>query len=316
MTDPESTRQLARDVLRDEAMDQALTWLIELDTADAAQQARFHAWLAESPAHREAFERAHAVWHSPEVTQVARSVDRPARRLRRSRWLSMASAALLVLGVVGLSDAPMRLRADHMTQVGERQRLELADGAKVLLGTHSALANEDDPQRRITRLLQGEAFFEVPPGKGLPLQVEAGPLRMNGSSTAFAVRYLDGVAQVQVQRGAVDVQAISSATRVSLNAGESLRIGPDGETHSGRMDADKDLAWVSGRLVFENCPLSEVLAELRRYYPGWIVNTNTRLDQVAVTGNYRLDDPLGIVRSLAQITSARLHELPALVILN
>jgi len=69
-------------------------------------------------------------------------------------------------------------------------------------------------------------------------------------------------------------------------------------------------------LIFENRPMSEVLAELRRYYPGWIVNTNDQLASVAVTGNYRLDQPLDVVRSLAHITSAKLSEYPALVILN
>ncbi|MNP18961.1 hypothetical protein D3C76_1114670 [compost metagenome] len=68
--------------------------------------------------------------------------------------------------------------------------------------------------------------------------------------------------------------------------------------------------------MFENCPLSQVLAELRRYYPGWIINGNEQLANVAVTGNYRLDQPLETLRALAHITSAQLHEYPALVILN
>jgi len=59
-----------------------------------------------------------------------------------------------------------------------------------------------------------------------------------------------------------------------------------------------------------------VLDEVRRYYPGWIVNTNEQLANVAVTGNYRLDQPLDIVRSLAHITSSRISEYPSLVILN
>ncbi len=50
--------------------------------------------------------------------------------------------------------------------------------------------------------------------------------------------------------------------------------------------------------------------------PGWIINNNEHLAQVAVTGNYRLDKPLDVVRALAQITSAKVSEYPALVILN
>ncbi|EPM92798.1 regulatory protein, partial [Pseudomonas syringae pv. actinidiae ICMP 19070] len=67
-------------------------------------------------------------------------------------------------------------------------------------------------------------------------------------------------------------------------AGDSVRVGPGGFGHRERLDPARDLAWVQGRLVFDNCPLSEVLAELRRYYPGWIISTNAQLDRVAVTG--------------------------------
>jgi len=68
--------------------------------------------------------------------------------------------------------------------------------------------------------------------------------------------------------------------------------------------------------VFDDRPLGEVLAELRRYYPGWIINASGPLDSMRVTGNYRLNDPVSVMRSLAQVTSANLHEYPALLILN
>jgi Fe2+-dicitrate sensor, membrane component len=147
--------------------------------------------------------------------------------------------------------------------------------------------------------------------------VEAGPVQVTVRGTAFAVRYLGNEAEVSVQRGEVDLRTRLDDARVSLGAGDSIRVGPQGfgeRQHGG--EADSQLAWVKGRMVFENCPLSQVLAELRRYYPGWIVNTNERLDNVSVTGNWRLDDPLGVARSLAQITSAELHEYPKLLILN
>lgn len=97
--------------------------------------------------------------------------------------------------------------------VGERQRLQLEDGAKVLLNTNSAFASERQDGRQVARLLQGEAYFQVPEGAQLPLEVEAGPLRAQVRDTDFAVRYLDGEAQVRVQRGDVDLQG--SATSAS-----------------------------------------------------------------------------------------------------
>mgnify|MGYP000517630132 CR=1 FL=1 len=220
------------------------------------------------------------------------------------------------LSVGSYSNVPLRLQADHLTVVGERQRLQLDDGSKVLLNTNSAFSSSLKGQQRIARLYQGEAFFDIAPTHGLPLEIDAGPVRASVRDTAFAVRYLNGEAQVQVQRGDVDLSNTFDDARVRLSAGESIRIGPNGFDRPAKLDAATELAWVQGRLVFENCPLSQVLAELRRYYPGWIINNNERLANVAVTGNYRLDQPLDAVRSLAHITSAKLQEFPALVILN
>ncbi|MGN2414213.1 FecR family protein [Pseudomonas syringae] len=316
----ERPQAIAQDVLSDRAMDQALTWLIELEDADAERLACFQEWLNADPEHARAFDKARAIWQSQPVQLAAEDIAQPRKRSAwrgiRPHWKPLATAAVLLLGLFSFSNLPLRLQADHLTVVGERQRLELADGSRVLLNTDSAFSSRIDEQQRSARLLQGEAFFEVPSRPGLPLEIDAGPVRMSANSTEFSVRYLDGVAQVDVQRGAVDVRALRGDSSLSLAAGERIRVGPGGFGHREKLDPARDLAWVQGRLIFDNSPLGEVLAELRRYYPGWIINTNAQLDRVAVTGNYRLDNPLDVVRSLAQITSASVHEMPALVILN
>lgn len=303
------------------AMDQALDWLIVMERPSAQQSEQFRQWLAASPLHAEAYAKAQAVWNGPQVVECAQTLAaRPPKvsvlaRLR-PHWKPLATAAVLVLGLFSFSNLPMRLQADHLTVVGERQRVQLQDGSKVLLNTNSAFSSTINDHQRVARLYQGEAFFEVPAHLGQPLEIDAGPVKASVHDTAFAVRYLDGVAQVRVQRGDVDLRATRDDARIRLSAGESIRIGPNGFDRPAKLDAATDLAWVQGRLVFENCPLSQVLAELRRYYPGFIINTNEQLADVTVTGNYRLDQPLDVVRSLAHITSARLQEFPALVILN
>ncbi|PWE41035.1 glycerol-3-phosphate ABC transporter substrate-binding protein [Pseudomonas prosekii] len=303
------------------AMDQALDWLIVMGSPSEEQSRQFQEWLAADPLHAEAFAKAQAIWDGPQVVQSAQNLAaQPAKvsvlaRLR-PHWKPLATAAVLILGLFSFSNLPMRLQADHLTVVGERQRLQLEDGSKVLLNTNSAFSSTINDQQRVARLYQGEAFFEVPANRDQALEIDAGPVKASVRDTDFAVRYLDGVAQVRVQRGDVDLRATRDDARVRLSAGESIRIGPNGFDRPAKLDAATDLAWVDGRLVFENCPLSQVLAELRRYYPGWIINNNEQLADVAVTGNYRLDQPLDVVRSLAHITSARLQEFPALVILN
>nr|WP_275300503.1 FecR domain-containing protein [Pseudomonas sp. AF32] len=301
-------------------MEQALDWLILLENPSQEQTRQFQDWLAADPRHGEAFVRAQTIWDGPQVLESARQLQaRPkvtALSRLRSHWKPLATAAVLFLGLFNFSDLPLRFQADHLTVVGERQRLQLEDGSKVLLNTDSAFSSTFNGQRHMARLYKGEAFFEVPGNHNRPLEIEAGPVIASVSDTAFAMRYLDGVTQVQVQRGDVELRANRNDTHVRLSAGESIRIGPNGFDRPARLDAGTDLAWVQGRLVFENRPLEQVLAELQRYYPGWIINRNEQLAHITVTGNYRLDQPLDVVRSLAHITSARVQEFPALVILN
>lgn len=304
---------------RARAMDEALDWLVRLQCATEADTLAFEQWLSAAPENAVAYVEAEALWNGTPVRQAATQMHQVRRRSVRGRlrahWKPLATAAVLLVGLFTVGNLPMRLQADHLTVVGERQRLQLDDGAKVLLNTNSAFASDVREGRQVARLLQGEAYFQVPGGTQPPLEVQAGPLRAQVRDTDFAVRYLDGEAQVRVQRGDVDLQAASDQ-RIRLSAGDSISVGPQGFGQRQRPDMHKDLAWVDGRLVFENCPLGQVLAEVRRYYPGWIINRNAHLEDMAVTGNYRLDQPLETLRALAHITSTRLHEYPALVILN
>ena len=296
-----------------------MDWLIRLQCANDQDTQAFEHWLGAEPENAEAYVEAEALWNGAPLRQAAEQLQQRQRRALggrlRSHWKPLATAAVLLVGLFTFGNLPVRLQADHLTVVGERQRLQLDDGAKILLNTNSAFASDVRDGRQVARLLQGEAYFQVAGGSQPPLEVQAGPLRANVRDTDFAVRYLDGEAQVRVQRGDVDLQGARDQ-RIRLSAGDSISVGPQGFGQRQRVDLNKELAWVEGRLVFENCPLGQVIAEVQRYYPGWIISRNAQLEQVAVTGNYRLDQPLQTLRALAHITSAQLHEYPAVVILN
>ena len=144
MTDPNKLRPhaLAHEVLQDAAMDQALDWLIALQCPQPGQQAAFDAWLAQDPAHVHAFSKAQAAWGDAPVHSAAVALAAPRKpsgwRRIKPHWKPLATAAVLLVGLFSFSNLPVRLQADHLTVVGERQRLQLDDGSKVLLNTNSA----------------------------------------------------------------------------------------------------------------------------------------------------------------------------------
>ena len=131
--------ELAHDVLQDSAMDQALDWLITLECASDEQKAAFENWLDADPAHALAFAKANAIWNGEPVLAAAQTLQtrRTPRLLQRigRHWKHLATAAVVILCVGSYGNVPLRLQADHLTVVGERQRLQLEDGSKVLLNT-------------------------------------------------------------------------------------------------------------------------------------------------------------------------------------
>lgn len=326
--DPDHTRHPADDAL---PLEEAVEWFIRLQAAEGgvAERATFDAWRAVDPRHERAWTLAQTMWNSADFTgalATAAAEPRPApprppsaraeRRGFRRRLSACAAAALLALGLGWAVDLPLRLRADHRAATGERVRVTLADGSRVLLDTQSALADDfDGPERRL-RLLQGTAFFEVTPDSARPFRVAAGPATVTVVGTAFAVRYVDGRVTVTVREGLVEVRGARPGAVVHLRPGEQVEVTDGGIGESRAVDPAMSLAWMDGRLVFEDRPLGAVLAELDRYHPGIIV-VPAGLAGVRITGSYRLDDPVRTTRMLADLVHAHVTRVSdALLVLR
>ena len=155
----------AHEVLQDSAMDQALDWLITLECASDEQKIVFEQWLNADPAHARAFAKANAIWNGQPVVEAAQTLQtrrKPGVLRRISRhWKHVAAAAVLVLTVGSYTNVPLRLQADHLTVVGERQRLQLEDGSKVLLITNSAGSSSTLTHPAFTACSHGVLIFDA-----------------------------------------------------------------------------------------------------------------------------------------------------------
>jgi transmembrane sensor len=63
-------------------------------------------------------------------------------------------------------------------------------------------------------------------------------------------------------------------------------------------DTGKIRAWMHGRLIFEDEPLGNVVAELNRYHQLVIFVTDSRLNSLKINGVFRTNDPVGAVDAL------------------
>ncbi|SDK59161.1 FecR family protein [Pseudomonas delhiensis] len=293
---------------------QALDWLVELHSGrvEAGRRREFAQWRAQSPAHESAARSAEALWGALPATRAARR-----HRLLRPRRLAVVAAAACVAALavaVALPTPVAGIYADYATRTGERRLVELADGSRVWLNSASALSVDFSASRRSLHLYGGEALFEVARDAQRPFVVHAGDGEVTAVGTRFDVDSRGPGVQVAVTEGVVRVEA-GGQPAVRLAAGERLAYqAAPGPVQP--LDLDSASAWQRGKLIFNQRPLGEVLAELERYLPGRILLTDEVLRRHKVSGVFDLDDPDALLQTLQRLQPVRVTRLPWLVVVR
>ncbi|TCM38741.1 FecR family protein [Novosphingobium sp. ST904] len=276
----------------------------------AADEARLAQWLAEDPRHARAFAAVERTWRAIDETTMppvpVRGTAPWSRRFARWRpagtqhgvsapvhkasgWArGLVAASVLLLIATQSADIALRLRADAITNTGERRSFALPDGSIALLNTDSAVAVDFADGRHI-RLLRGEAAFTVAPDPARPFVVEAGGGTVTALGTRFLVRLDGDETRVAVTEHSVriDLNAVSRLVREGEEAGYGRdRISP----LAGQSVHDTD-GWTRGVIRVVNRPLADVVREIGRYRSGYILVLGDGLSQRRVNGVFRLDDP-------------------------
>jgi len=317
----------------DPLVDEALEWFICLrnGSPDAETRLAFERWRAQSPRHDEEYRNLEAMWDAPSFRKAAESLPIGARlpvaagHGRRAdgpapRWtMRAAAAAAILLIAIGAWQYPaimLRWQADYMTATGDRSTVKLPDGSTMTLDTASAVSIDFENGRRRVTLLEGEVFFDVRHDADHPFRVTGhfGEVEVRG--TAFAVRADSEEDRVILERGRVNVSRLSDpADQADLEPGQVVLATARTLSTVTAADPGTALAWREGRVIFEDQPLSRVLNELRRYYAGTVIVADSRVNGLVVTGNYRLDDVEGAIRTLADAAGVTMNRLPGGIII-
>ncbi|BBH48014.1 FecR domain-containing protein [Pseudomonas sp. KU43P] len=276
--------------------EQAVHWLIESqgDDFDPAQQQALQRWLLADDEHQRAWA------HIQQVNQRLRGVASPvvhatlqappsaARRRALKALLLFGMASATGLGLQSHNPLP-GLMADYRSPLGQRRRMQLADGSLLQLNTRSAADVRFDGQQRLVRLLEGELALDVvSDARPLLLRTDQGALQLD--SGRFNVREFDGFSLVSVFTGK------ASFSGQALLAGQRARFTAHGWQAIAPVDLNSG-AWVDGMLVASQMRLADFLAELGRYRQGQLGCSESIAD-LRVSGSYPLDDSERILQML------------------
>jgi transmembrane sensor len=243
----------------------------------------------------------------------------PAAWRRGTRLLRVAAAVLVLLGGALVwrqwsgaeSDvARAGYLAERATGVGESVALRLSDGTRVTLAPASRLrvrGGYGEGAREIE--LEGEALFDVSRDPSRPFRVRTGEATTEVLGTRFGVRSgAGGVVRVVVASGRVSLRTADDPG-VVLERADLGEVGAEGRVTATRgIDLDRYLAWSTGRLVFEDAPLAQALAELERWHRVELAVSDPALARRALTASYVVTQPLPeVLASIALAMNARVE---------
>jgi ferric-dicitrate binding protein FerR (iron transport regulator) len=276
-----------------------------LGEATAAEKVEVEAWLAATIENQAYFIRFRTVWERSKALAATEDVDVNAawklfqKRIHApakyatplfllGRW-RVAALVLLAVGIslityVGLKDKPVPVLT---AQTGNTVRKDtLSDGSMITLNKNSTLTY---PERftKDTRsvALKGEAFFRITPDKNKPFIITVNDVRIKVVGTSFNVRSENGLTEVIVATGIVQVQKGNKV--VALRPNEKAVVRPQDSIITKEEETAQLYQYYESReFVCDNTPLWKLVAVLNKAYDTTIVIGRPELRNLPLTTTF------------------------------
>src|SRR5258708_34565714 len=249
----------------------------------------------------------------------------PARVLMpRSRpWSRFAVAAALLVSVASAAIWSTRdgqrfgLPKSYSTAHGERRVQRLPDGSVVHLNTDSEVTVRYSARERVVELGRGQAVFEVAHESPRQFRVAAGPAGVIAVGTRFDVYRKPWTVTVTVVEGRVLVYTGTPPSGAAAAGPRTLQLGAGYQVELGAsigvprpVDARSVIAWLEGKIVFENRALGEVAAEFNRYGPMTLEIEDPSLRALRISGTFDAYDTDSFAAFLAKLGGVAIQKTP------
>lgn len=295
---------------------EAADWFARLNQrkVSAADIQAFSVWRRD-PRNAAAFERVQAAWDAsetladdPEIAALTDQARRSASAASLARTL--ISNALKPIGVVGAAIVILLAGwsfwsatrpTSYSTEVGEQKTVQLVDGTRLTLDTGSRVEVRLAREQRSVTLVEGQVLFAVRSDPDRPFVVTAGETRITALGTRFGVRRLGSGARVTLVEGRVKVEDISRPLQAwSLSPGEQVSTTAN-RPKVAPVDLRAATSWTSGRLIFQQTPIQEAVAEVNRYSERKIALDAQTIAAIPVSGAFNAGDLDGFVAALTDL---------------
>lgn len=313
--------------------EEALAWLVRVQS-DAATEADWSAladWLEGSDERLvmfEAVERlaatieddARAIMHGLKDAGGVVIPFRPRRPFLPSRpvWGALIAASLVLLAGPMVWQASLGTPETYRTTPGQTREITLSDGTYIHLAAASELTARIGWRARRVKMASAEATFDVAHDAARPFLISVGDQQVKVVGTEFNIRHFADQVVVTVRRGIVEVRQpdLGGTPVARLTVGDQLshRVGA-ATSRQTRVDPAVAFAWTEGRLICEDRPLSEIVADLNRRF-ATPVQVSAAAGRKRFSGVLVLDDQDQVVRRLAGYLSLTVERRGETVLLR
>jgi len=152
---------------------------------------------------------------------------------------------------------------------GTRTRFSLPDGSTGWLNSGSVISFPSQFGSTRTVTLNGEAYFDVVKNPDAPFIIDAKPVKIKVLGTSFNVVSYDNdsISEVIVASGKVEVEAEGQKDKQKLLPSERLVMNRlNNSLTKSTVDVQNYTSWKTGKLIFLNDNLSEVVRKVSRFY--------------------------------------------------
>lgn len=174
------------------------------------------------------------------------------------------------------------------------KKVTLVDGTVVTLQKNATLVLDPHfPDTRIVNL-QGKAFFEVPKATH-PFEVTTAQTQLRLQEGVFVFATKPEV-QLFVKSGAVQFKA--NKVEHKVNSGEKVSVVKNQLSNVAPITSPNYLSWQTGKLVFDNTQLDQVVSDIESYYGMGISLESEGLKNCRFTGVFEkssLDEVLQVL---------------------
>ena len=185
---------------------------------------------------------------------------------------------------------------EFVAKKGEYKKFHLSDGTEITLAPESKIRLSSEyisGSREV--FLEGEAFFNVTTDPDHPFRVHVNETTTEVLGTQFnIVSYPDDeIVQVVVAEGSVELRAERTNKQILLKPGElGSYTFSDQRLTSKKGDVNAYIGWMSGKLIFENQPLSKVVTRLERWYDLAFIIEGPEIGKRKLTATFAPRQPL------------------------